>query len=124
MKYDRWRAPSRPHTTFPDTRQHGSGRPAKASPQSLDRHHRGALWFAVNRRGGNVVLHHRHIRPVLIRDWSRPMDGIAATIWASRTTSHPVEDRKCATVTPRPSTGSSLWLADDSDYPTIAHAKW
>jgi hypothetical protein len=31
----------------------------------------------VNRRGGSVVLHHRHIRPVLIRDWSRPMDGIA-----------------------------------------------
>ena len=27
-----------------------------------------------------------HLRPVLIRDWSRPMDGIAATIWASQTT--------------------------------------
>jgi len=23
-----------------------------------------------------IVLHHRHTRPVLIRDWSRPMDGI------------------------------------------------
>jgi hypothetical protein len=72
MTYDSWRAPSRPHTTFPDTRQHRSGAPAKTSTQSLDRHHRGALWFAVNRRGGTVVLHHRHIRPVLIRDWSPP----------------------------------------------------
>ena len=43
----------------------------------------------MNRRGGTVILHHRHIRPVLIRDWSRPMDGITATIWASRRTSHP-----------------------------------
>jgi hypothetical protein len=93
MKYDSRRPPSRPHTTFPDTRQHGSGRTAKTSTQSLERQQRGAHRFAVNRRGGNVILHHRHIRPVLIRDWSRPMDGMAATIWASQTTSHPVENR-------------------------------
>jgi TniQ protein len=93
MKYDSWRAPSRPHTTFPDTRQHRSGAPAKTSTQSLERHQRGAHWFAVNRRGDTVILHHRHIRPVLIRDWSPPMDGITATIWASQTTSHPVGNR-------------------------------
>ena len=39
MKYDSWRAPSRPHTTFPDTRQHRSGPPATTSTQSLERHH-------------------------------------------------------------------------------------
>ena len=44
------------------------------------------LWFQLHRRGGRVILHHGHIRPVLIRDWSPEMDGIAATIWASRTT--------------------------------------
>ncbi len=93
MKYDSWRAPSRPRTVFPGSREHGSSRPASISARSLDRQHRGALWFAGNRRGGNAVLHHRHLRPVLIRDWSRPMDGIAATIWASRTTDHPIEDR-------------------------------
>jgi len=86
MKYDSWQPTSRPRTTFPDTREHGATRPAKISPQSLDRHDRSALWFAANRRGGSVILHHRHIQPVLVRDWSRPMDGIAATIWASRTT--------------------------------------
>ena len=47
------------------------------------------LWFQLYRRGGRVILHHGHIRPVLIRDWSRPMDGIAATIWASQTTLPP-----------------------------------
>jgi hypothetical protein len=35
-----------------------------------------------------VLLHHGHIRPVVIRDWSPKMDGIAATIWASQTTLH------------------------------------
>jgi hypothetical protein len=37
-------------------------------------------------RGGRVILHHGHIRPVLIRDWSSKMDGITSTIWASQTT--------------------------------------
>jgi hypothetical protein len=44
------------------------------------------LFFALNRRGGNVILRHRHIQPVLIRDWSPQMDGITVTIWASQTT--------------------------------------
>ncbi|MDT4949325.1 MAG: hypothetical protein QOJ37_1920, partial [Pseudonocardiales bacterium] len=44
------------------------------------------IWFAVKRQGGGVILHHRHVHAVLVRDWSPPMDGIQATIWASRTT--------------------------------------
>jgi hypothetical protein len=55
-------------------------------PNSIERHHRSATWFAVKRQGGNVILHHRHVRSVLVRDWSPPMDGIEAAIWASRTT--------------------------------------
>jgi len=88
MKYDSWRPPSRPHTTFPQTRGYGYGpdRPVTTSRQSLQRHARSTLWFQLYRRGGRVILHHGHIRPILIRDWSRPMDGIAATIWASQTT--------------------------------------
>ena len=49
------------------------------------RQDRSAFWFSINRRGGSVVLHHRHIRPVLVRDWSPQMDGIIAMIWASQT---------------------------------------
>ena len=77
-----------PHTIFPQTRRYGSGpdRSATTSRHSLQRHERSTLWFRLCRRGGRVILHHGHIRPVLIRDWSRSMDGIAATIWASRTT--------------------------------------
>ena len=94
MKYDSWQPPSRPHTTFPQTRRYRSSpdRPATTSRQSLQRHERSTLWFQLYRRGGRVILHHGHIRPVLIRDWSPKMDGIAATIWASRTTL-PLEPR-------------------------------
>ena len=38
-----------------------------------------------------AILHHRHIRPVLVRDWSRAMDGILATISESGNTFHPGE---------------------------------
>lgn len=88
MKYDSCRPPSRPHTTFPQTRRYRSSpsRAASTSRQSLQRHERSTLWFQSYRRGGRVILHHGHIRPVLIRDWSRSMDGIAATIWAGQTT--------------------------------------
>lgn len=86
MKFDSRQPPSKPHKLFPDTREHGSIRQVVASPQSNARQDRSAFWFRVNRRGGSVLLHHRHIRPVLIRDWSPPMDGIAATIWQSQTT--------------------------------------
>ena len=86
MTYDSWRPPSRPHTTFPQTRAYGSDRPAATRRQSLDRQERSGLWFTLHRHGGNVILHHRHIQPVLIRDWSPKMDGISATIWASQTT--------------------------------------
>ena len=86
MIYDSHRPPSRPHTTYPQTRHHGSPRPATTSENVLDRPMRGAHWFAINRRGGGAILHHRHTRPVLIRDWSRPMDGITATIAESRST--------------------------------------
>lgn len=98
MKYDSGQPPSTPHKLFCDTREYGSTRPATPTSQTSKRQDRSALWFGVNRRAGGVLLHHRHIRPVLIREWSRPMDGIDATIWASRTTSHPIEGHR----SPRP----------------------
>jgi hypothetical protein len=108
MKYDSWQPPSRPNNTFPQTRTYRSGpaRPVPASRQSLQRHERSTLWFQLYRRGGRVILHHAHIRPVLIRDWSPDMDGIEATIWASQTTLHGSarENSSCSesTAAPRP----------------------
>jgi TniQ len=86
MTSDAPRPPSRPTKTFPDTRAHGATRPATTSAQSRQRHDRSSLWFGRHRRGGGIILHHRHIQPVLIREWSTKMDGFAAQIWASRAT--------------------------------------
>jgi len=88
MKYDSWQPPSRPHTTFPQTRRYGSspapcGYHQQAEPPAARTQH--PVVPALPPRG-RVIRHHGHIRPVLIRDWSRSMDGIAATIWASQTT--------------------------------------
>ena len=89
MKYDSWRPPRRPHTTFPQTRGYGYG-PRPPGPRPAGRASSGTnaapLWFQLYRRGGRVILHHGHIRPVLVHDWSPEMDGITATIWASQTT--------------------------------------
>lgn len=123
MKYDSGRPPSRPHKTYPQTSEHGSTRFRQASSQTRDRHDRSAMWFSINRRGGSVVLHHRHIRPILIRDWSRPMDGITATIWASQTTSHPVEVSNGATAPSLP-TDYSPSAPDAWHDPIIARAQW
>ena len=71
-------------------------RPATTSRQTLQRHERSTLWFQLYRRGGRVILHHGHIRPVLVRDWSPKMDGITATIWASQT-SLPLGPYDCLT---------------------------
>jgi hypothetical protein len=88
IEYDSWQPPSQPRATYPQTRDHGAPRPPAVSQQMLQRQERSALFFAVNRRGGNVILHHRHIQPVLVRDWSPRMDGITATVWASQATGH------------------------------------
>jgi len=68
MKYDSWQPPSRPHTTFPQTRGYRSARPAMTGPQALQRHERSAMWFELYRRGGRIILHHGHIRSVLVRE--------------------------------------------------------
>ncbi len=86
MKFDAWRPPSRPDKTFPETRDHGATHQSKTSAQNQGRHNRSAYWFSRNRRSSNVLLHHRHIRTVLAREWSTKMECITATIWASQTT--------------------------------------
>jgi hypothetical protein len=97
MMFDCWRPPSRPDRTFPDSLHHGASQPPKVSANSRDRHNRSAQWFARTRRGGGAILHHRHIRPVLIREWSPKMDGIAGTIWASQNTSSTWPPRQLVT---------------------------
>ncbi|MEV0147091.1 MULTISPECIES: hypothetical protein [unclassified Nonomuraea] len=38
------------------------------------------------RRPGQVILHHRTVHPVVIREWSIPMERFGGAIWQSRRT--------------------------------------
>jgi hypothetical protein len=83
---DCWQPPSLPKTTYRAPRGTSGTTAAKPNQQSIDRNRRSATWFARNRRGGRVILYHRHLGPVLVRDWSTPMDLFTATVAASADT--------------------------------------
>ena len=40
----------------------------------------------LERRPGNVILHHRTVHPVVIREWSTPMDNYSGAIWQAQRT--------------------------------------
>jgi hypothetical protein len=83
---DCWRPPSLPRPPTEPCPASANSTTTKPNQHSLDRHHRSAHWFARNRRGGRVILYHRHIGPVLARDWSRKMEQFVDTVEASAET--------------------------------------
>lgn len=85
MSTDSWRPPIPPSRTYLDTRARCSNHVFTPGKANQARHERSALWFSRRPDGGNVILHHRHIRPVLIRPWSPAMENIQGAIWASAT---------------------------------------
>ena len=109
---DSWRPPSRPHTTFPQTRGYGSSpaRPATTSRQCLQRHERSTLWFQLYRHGAASCCTTATSGPSSSatghRRWtaSPPPSGPArplCMILRART------DRACSSVVTRPSTGEA-----------------
>ena len=90
MTWDSPRAPIRPPRTYLDTRSRCSNHVFTPGKANQARHERSSLWFSRRRDGGNVILHHRHVRPVLIRPWSPAMENIDGAIWASATLSPPL----------------------------------
>lgn len=86
IESDSQRPPSPPPTTFPDTHSQRPSRLTKISENSLERHANSTRWFMRNRQAGTVILHHRHVHPVLVREWSPDRALFASVIWASQTT--------------------------------------
>lgn len=88
IEQDCWRPPSPPPTTFPQAPGHR--RPSHlaktVTAASINRHQRAAFWFGRNRRAGSVILHHRTVQPVLVREWSVKMERYAGAIWQSQRT--------------------------------------
>jgi TniQ len=84
---DCWQPSSLPVTTYRELRAYGGHTALKVNQHSRDRNQRSANWYAVNRRGGRGILYHRHLGPVLVRDWSPRMELFTGTVAASVNTS-------------------------------------
>ncbi|RFU36667.1 hypothetical protein DZF91_36915 [Actinomadura logoneensis] len=88
IEQDCWRPPCPPPTTF--AAAPGHRKPSQLntpiSSASLKRHDNALVWFTRKRQCGNLILHHRTIHPVLIREWSIEMEQYAGAIWQSQRT--------------------------------------
>lgn len=84
---DCWRPPSLPTHTYNGTRAFGARTPKQIKQGDTERHDRSARWFSWTRAGGKTMLFHRHLAPVLVRDWSPRMDLFLGSIHASASTS-------------------------------------
>ncbi|MDE1672674.1 hypothetical protein [Nocardia gipuzkoensis] len=89
IETDSGRPPATPPTTF--AAAPGNRKPSqvgRTKQPSAERTARSAVWFAMkDRRGmGDAVLHHRTLRPVILREWSPDMQEYRGAIWNSQRT--------------------------------------
>lgn len=67
----------------------GHARPSQAATtyaRSSQRHERAARWFTLKRRHGSVILHHRTVHPVVIREWSTAMELFEGALFQAQRT--------------------------------------
>jgi hypothetical protein len=72
MDQDCWRPPSLPLNDYRSQRTFGGPHHRKPDQRTDKARVISAAWFAQHRRGGNAMLHHRSLAPVIQRDWSPP----------------------------------------------------
>lgn len=85
---DCWRPPSRPYHDYRSLRTFGGHTYRKAMKGADEKRRATAEWFARHRRGGDAMLHHRTINPVVVRDWSATMELFSSTVQLSASISH------------------------------------
>lgn len=83
IETDSPREPTVPKSTFPAAPGHRKPSHIKTvtTAGSRERHARSMIWFAAQRRAGKVILHHRTVHPVIVREWSTPMQEFAGALW-------------------------------------------
>lgn len=80
IEQDCWQPPSLPNNDYRSLKTFGGRTFRKPDPRSEDTRLTSAHWFAAHRRGGDAMLHHHSLNPVLIRDWSRKMELFAGAL--------------------------------------------
>ncbi|HET6285838.1 MAG TPA: hypothetical protein VFG15_03675 [Amycolatopsis sp.] len=85
---DCWRPPSLPHRTFRGLRTFGGPTGArKADKNAEGTRQTSARWFTRHHRGGDAMLHHRTLTPVILRDWSIKMELFTGALVLTTNTS-------------------------------------
>lgn len=74
MEQDCWQPPSLPHTNYRSLKTFGGATFRKPTRDSDNKRRTSALWFSRHHRGGDAMLHHRTLTPVVLRDWSRKLE--------------------------------------------------
>jgi hypothetical protein len=99
---DCWRPPSLPNHDFRSLRTFGGPVGYRKPEKNAETKRRtSAEWFACHHRGGDAMLHHRTLNPVVIRDWSVKMEMFTSAVALTATTS--IESRKALNIA-RPNT--------------------
>lgn len=70
INQDCWRSPSLPLQDYRSLRTFGGPSYRKPHTKNEEARFTSAAWFAQHRCGGDTMLHHRTLAPVILRDWS------------------------------------------------------
>jgi hypothetical protein len=84
IEQDYWQPPSLPNNNYRALRNFGGSTLVKPAKDAEDKRRDAAYWFREkHRRGGDALLHHRSINPVIIRDWSTKMGLFSGALHVS-----------------------------------------
>jgi hypothetical protein len=88
IEADCWNPPSLPNHTFNSLKTFCGPVGFRKSANNADsKRGTSALWFSRHRRGGDAMLHHRTLNPVVIRDWSTKMETFTSALALTADTS-------------------------------------
>lgn len=90
MEQDCWRPPSLPNSDYRRLKTFGGATFPRPTRDSDTKRRTSAHWFSVHGRGGDAIVHHRALNPVILRDWSRKMEMFTAALELTASTNTPV----------------------------------
>lgn len=111
MEQDCWRPPSPPNTDYRSLRTFGGPTFRKPSQDSDTKRRESALWFSRHRRGGDAILRHRTLNPVVVRDWSHKTEVFNVAV--ERTAHTYVDPRRHRTVKDLTALATTDWVRPD-----------
>lgn len=86
IEQDCWHPPSLPNTDYRSLKTFRGATFRKPVKNSDEKRRVSADWFSIHHRGGDAMLHHRTLNPVVIRDWSTKMEMFTSALALTATT--------------------------------------